>query len=238
MRLDKLLADAGYGTRTEIKRALKAGVVSINDVVVKKADLQVTPETDRIYYQGKPVVYKAFEYYLLNKPAGYVSATKDNIYPTVMELLPDTAREDLSPVGRLDVDTEGLLLITNDGQLSHRLLSPKRHVDKVYCADIDGIVTEDDVITFSHGIDIGEDKPTLPSKLTILSTDYNTNTSRIEVTLHEGKFHQVKRMFHAVGKKVTYLQRISMGSLSLDHTLPVGACRELTPQEITDLKNA
>lgn len=236
MRLDKLLADAGFGTRTEIKKAIRAGVVSVNDIVIKKADLHVEPETDRIDYQGKPVFYKAFEYYLLNKPAGYVSATKDNVYPTVMELLPKTARADLAPVGRLDVDTEGLLLITNDGQLAHRLLSPKRHVDKVYYADIDGIVTEEDIIAFSHGIDIGEDKPALPAKLTILSTDQTTNTSRIEVTLHEGRFHQVKRMFHTVGKEVTYLQRISMGSLSLDDTLHTGACRELTAQEVTDLK--
>lgn len=237
MRIDKLLAETGFGSRSEIKKALKAGIVNINDVVVKNADFQVTPDIDRIYYQGKPVVYSKFEYYLLNKPAGYVSATKDNVYPTVMELLPETIREDLSPVGRLDVDTEGLLLITNDGKLAHRLLSPKRHVDKIYYAHIAGIVTKEDADAFSHGIDIGEDKLTLPAVLTILSTDHITNTSEIEITLHEGKFHQVKRMFHAVGKEVIYLKRISMGSLVLDESLPAGTCRPLTGQEIADLKN-
>lgn len=236
MRLDKLLAEAGFGTRTEIKKALKAGIFRVNDAVIKKADYQVNPETDKIYYQGEPVIYKEFEYYLLNKPAGYVSATRDNVYPTVMELIPDTIKDNLAPVGRLDVDTEGLLLITNDGQLAHRLLSPKRHVDKVYYADIDGIVTDADVTAFSKGLDIGEDKPALPAKLTIIATNSDKNTSQVEVTLHEGKFHQVKRMFHAIGKEVTYLKRISMGSLHLEETLPVGACRALTEQEIKELK--
>ncbi len=234
MRLDKLLAELNYGTRTEVKKDLKAGIVRVNDVVITKGDFQVNPDADVITYQGTPVVYCAYEYFMLNKPQGYVSATKDNVYPTVMELVPDAIRSDLAPVGRLDVDTEGLLLITNDGQLSHKLLSPKLHVDKTYYAEIDGIVTTEDITAFLNGLDIGEDKLTLPAKLEILETD--TSTSKIHVTLHEGKFHQVKRMFQAVGKSVTYLKRISMGSLTLDKHLALGEARPLTKEELQALK--
>lgn len=237
MRIDKLLAELNYGTRTEVKKDLKAGIVRVNDVVVKKGDFQVNPEVDTITYQGAPVVYCAFEYFMLHKPAGYVSATKDNVYPTVMELIQDAVRDDLAPVGRLDVDTEGLLLITNDGQLAHRLLSPKMHVDKTYYAEIDGVVSEADVTAFYEGLDIGEEKPTLPAKLEILEVDTESGTSKIHVTLHEGKFHQVKRMFQAVNKTVTYLKRISMGPLTLDNSLALGECRPLTEEELQALKN-
>lgn len=238
MRIDKLLSETGAGTRSEIKKILKAGSVKVNGRIIKNGDYKVTPETDEIVCQGKSVRYKAFEYFLLNKPTGYVSATKDNVYPTVMELIPDAIRSDLFPVGRLDVDTEGLLLITNDGQLSHRLLSPKKHVDKVYYAEIDGIVTDEDVAAFAAGLDIGEASPTLPAKLRILSTDIPRGSSKIQVTLHEGKFHQVKRMFQAVDKEVTFLKRIAMGSLRLDDSLAPGQCRELTQAEVQSLLNS
>lgn len=236
MRIDKLLAELNFGTRTEIKKEIRAGLVKVNGVIIKQPDLQVTPEKDAISYRDTPVIYHEYEYYLLNKPAGYVSATKDNVYPTVMELFTGTVRPDLFPVGRLDVDTEGLLLITNDGQLAHFLLSPKRHVDKVYFARIAGLVTQKDTAVFLEGVDIGEASPTLPAKLEILSADAESGTSEIRITLHEGKFHQIKRMFQAVGKEVTYLKRIAMGALVLDEGLPPGGYRQLTAKETAALK--
>lgn len=235
MRIDKLLADAGIGSRSEIKKILKAGLVKVNNQIVKNADHKVTPDSDNITCRGEIVRYRQNEYFMLNKPAGYVSATRDNVYPTVMELLPDAVPKDLFPVGRLDADTEGLLLITNDGQLSHNLLSPKKHVDKVYYAKIQGIVSAEDIAAFSSGLDIGEAALTLPAKLNILSIDPLTCSSEITVALHEGKFHQVKRMFHAVGKEVTYLKRTAMGPLALDDTLAPGQCRELTAEEVQTL---
>ena len=236
MRIDKLLAGLNFGTRTEIKKDIRAGLVKVNGILIRQPDYQVTPAKDTVSYRDIPVIYTEYEYYLLNKPAGYVSATRDNVYPTVMELLTDTVRPDLFPVGRLDVDTEGLLLITNDGQLSHFLLSPKRHVDKVYFARIAGLVTPEDTAAFLEGVDIGEAAPTLPAKLEILSIDADSGTSEIRITLHEGKFHQIKRMFQAVGKEVTYLKRIAMGSLVLDESLPPGGYRHLTAEETAALK--
>ena len=173
------------------------------------------------------------QYFLLNKPAGCVTATKDNLSDTVMSFLPDNAREDLFPVGRLDKDTEGLLLITNDGQLAHELLSPKKHVDKTYFAVIGGKVKEEHIQQFQEGLDIGDDTLTMPAKLKIIKSDA---VSEIELTIHEGRFHQVKRMFEAVGTKVTYLKRISMGPLSLG-TLQPGEVRRLTEEEIEILRN-
>lgn len=236
MRIDKLLAGLNFGTRTEIKKDIRAGLVKVNGILIRQPDYQVTPTMDIVSYRDIPVIYTEYEYYLLNKPAGYVSAKRDNVYPTVMELLTDTVRPDLFPVGRLDVDTEGLLLITNDGQLSHFLLSPKRHVDKVYFARIAGLVTPEDTAVFLEGVDIGEAAPTLPAKLEILSIDADSATSEIRITLHEGKFHQIKRMFQAVGKEVTYLKRIAMGSLVLDESLPPGGYRHLTAEETAALK--
>ncbi len=237
MRIDKLLADSGFGTRSAVKKILKSGQVTVNDIVITHADYKVSPDSDRIVCLNQTIKYQQYEYFLLNKPAGYVCARKDNVYPTVMELLPETMCSGLFPVGRLDADTEGLLLITNDGGLAHRLLSPKRHVDKVYDADIDGIVCADDVNAFAAGLDIGDEKPTLPAFLSVRSVDNTTYTSKITVTLHEGRFHQVKRMFHAVGKEVTHLKRTAMGSLSLDESLAVGTCRRLTQAEIDALKH-
>lgn len=236
MRIDKLLAELNFGTRTEIKKEIRAGLLEVNGIIIRQPDFHVTPSRDAVSYRGMPVIYTEYEYYLLNKPAGYVSATKDNVYPTVMELLTGTVRPDLFPVGRLDVDTEGLLLITNDGQLAHFLLSPKRHVDKIYFARIAGLVTAEDAAAFLEGVDIGEKAPTLPARLEILSADARNGTSEIRITLHEGKFHQIKRMFRAIGKEVTYLKRIAMGALILDEDLPPGGYRQLTAQETAALK--
>lgn len=236
-RLDKYLADANIGTRTEVKNYIKKGIVTINGTIAKKPDIKVNPDMDEIFFQGEQIQLAEFEYYLLNKPAGYVSATKDNTAPTVLSLI-NSNRKDLFPVGRLDKDTEGLLLITNDGALSHRLLSPKRHVDKTYYAELEGIVTIDDITAFEKGLAIGDDdlKVTMPAKLTILDTDATQNISSVQVTIQEGKFHQVKRMFQFVEKKVTYLKRISFGPITLPNDLALGKYRELTSQEIEMLQ--
>ncbi|CUX44134.1 pseudouridine synthase [Clostridium sp. C105KSO13] len=228
LRLDKYLADMGVGTRSEVKRVIARGLISIDGCVVKKPETKIDTEQDKVLYQEQRISYVEYEYYMLNKPAGVVSATEDKRECTVIDLI-DSRRKDLFPVGRLDKDTEGLLLITNDGQLSHRLLSPKKHVDKVYYARIKGIATKEDVKVFYEGLDIGEAHRTLPAKLCILRSG---GESEVEVTVQEGKFHQVKRMFHAVGKEVLYLKRIQMGSLKLDDSLLPGAYRKLTKKEI------
>ncbi|MCM1500329.1 MAG: rRNA pseudouridine synthase [Clostridium sp.] len=236
MRLDKYLADAGIGTRSEIKTYIKKGLVTVNDMPCKKPDIKVDSGSDYVSYRGEPVLLPDFEYYLLNKPAGYVSATMDNTAPTVLTLI-DSRRRDLFPVGRLDKDTEGLLLITNDGELAHYLLSPKHHVDKTYYAVVEGIVTQADIEAFQNGLNIGDDDldTAMPAALSVLRTDSDRNLSYIEVVVHEGKYHQVKRMFHAVDKQVIYLKRIAFGSLSLPDALPLGKYRQLTDEEIKQL---
>ena len=235
MRLDKFLTDLGVGTRSEVKKILKSGQITVNGTAVTKPEQKIDESIDQICYQGKHLAYQQFEYYMFHKPAGCVTAVTDARHKTVMDYMKDLTRKDLSPVGRLDIDTEGLLLITNDGQLSHDLLSPTKHVPKTYYAKIDGVVTEEDVNFFAEGVDIGEKKLTKPAKLTILVSD---TTSEIELTISEGKFHQVKRMFEAVNKKVTYLKRISMGNLCLDEALAPGMYRELTSAEIEGLRNS
>ena len=232
IRLDKYLADMGVGTRSEVKKYIKQGKISVDGQVVKSADLKIEIETQSVTYQGQPVGYEEFEYYMLHKPAGVVSATTDVKDKTVIDLITDKKRKDLFPVGRLDKDTEGLLLITNDGDMAHRLLAPKKHVDKVYYARIDGRVTDEDVKAFREGISIGQGEVAKPAKLEILKAD---EISEIHVTIQEGKFHQVKRMFHTIGKEVLYLKRLSMGSLVLDESLPLGAYRKLTREELEDL---
>ncbi len=232
IRLDKYLADMGKGTRSEVKKAISKGLVRVNNTVVKKPETKLDTDVDSVLYNGETVGYAQFEYYMLNKPAGVISATEDRREKTVVDLITDKKRKDLFPVGRLDRDTEGLLLITNDGELAHRLLSPVKHVDKVYYAKIDGMVTEADMEAFQKGVDIGEEKPTRPARLRILISD---EVSEIELTIREGKFHQVKRMFHAVGKEVVYLKRLRMGTLVLDESLKTGAYRPLTEEEITEL---
>lgn len=229
MRLDKYLAEMGAGTRSEVKKLVRAGRVTINGAVAEKPEQKVDPETDTVCLDGEALLYAAYEYYLFHKPAGCVSATEDKIHKTVMDYLTDTLRDDLFPVGRLDIDTEGLLLITNDGALAHELLSPAHHVKKTYYARVAGRVTEEDARLFQQGVDIGEEKLTKPAELVILTSG---EESEIELTITEGKFHQVKRMFQAVGKEVVYLKRLSMGPLILPETLLPGEYRALTQEEL------
>lgn len=233
MRLDKFLAEAGIGSRSQVKTYIKKGIVTINDEIIKKPEQKVELEKDVVKINNEIVEYVAFEYYMLNKPEGVVSATKDNLSETVVELIKDKKREDLFPVGRLDKDTQGLLIITNDGELSHNMLSPRKHVDKTYYATIDGMVTKEDAELFLQGVDIGDEKLTMPADLEILSS---ADVSEIKLTIREGRFHQVKRMFEAVGKKVLFLKRIEMGGLKLDESLKPGEYRKLTKDEINLLR--
>ncbi|MCZ0755182.1 pseudouridine synthase [Anoxybacillus sp. J5B_2022] len=234
LRIDKLLANMGYGTRKEVKKLLKSGVVKIDDVIVKDPKTQVNPNEQVVIVWGEEVEYKEFIYLMMNKPPGVISATEDVEEETVIDLLEEEDRVFAPfPVGRLDKDTEGLLLITNDGQLAHQLLSPKKHVPKTYFAVIDGEVTEADVEAFRRGVILDDGYETKPAELVILKSGLRSD---VEVTITEGKFHQVKRMFQAVGKRVVYLKRIQMGPLSLDPTLELGEYRELTDEEVECLK--
>ena len=233
MRLDKFLCEMGVGTRSEVKAYLKKGQVTVNGESIKKPEVKIDENKDTICFQGLPLVYEAVQYFLLNKPADCVTATRDNLSETVMSFLPDNRRDDLFPVGRLDKDTEGLLLITNDGQLAHELLSPRKHVDKTYFAVIDGEVREEHKQLFQDGLDIGDEDLTMPAKLEILKSG---EVSEIELTIQEGRFHQVKRMFEAIGTKVTYLKRIFMGPLVLGDLQP-GEVRILTDSELDALRN-
>ena len=233
MRLDKLLSNMGLGTRKEVKQLLKQKVVTVDGVTVKDASMHVDPDNQDVSVYGERVQYTEFIYIMMHKPPGVISATEDVAEKTVIDLLDPFARHFKPfPVGRLDKDTEGLLLITNDGQLAHNLLSPKKHVQKTYYAKIEGVVTEEDVVAFQQGVELDDGYVTKPGKLVILSSG---EKSEIELTIQEGKFHQVKRMFESVGKKVTYLKRLSMGSLMLDEQLKLGEYRELTENELETL---
>lgn len=232
LRLDKYLADMGVGTRTQVKQMIRRGQVTVNGETAKKPEQKVDTQKDRVEVQGEQVGYRKYRYFLLHKPAGYVSATEDRKEQTVLSLLPKGMQKDLFPVGRLDKDTEGLLLLTNDGDLAHRLLSPKKHVDKTYFARVCGIVTQEDAEAFREGVDIGDEKNTLSARLEILESG---EESRILLTICEGRYHQVKRMFEARGKKVIYLKRLSMGPLVLEDELLPGSFRELTEEELEAL---
>ena len=226
IRLDKYLCDAGVGTRSEVKNYIKKGRVCVNASVVKNADLKVDETKDQILFDGKILSFSGLVYYMLHKPSGYISATRDDREQTVLDLLGDAPGRDLAPVGRLDKDTEGLLLITNDGALSHRLLSPKKHVDKTYLVHTKDPVTVQMAEQLEKGVDIGDEKPTLPAKVNLLSAP-----CQLHLTITEGRFHQVKRMLAAVGTEVVYLKRLSMGPLVLDENLEKGSFRELTEAE-------
>ncbi len=236
IRLDKYLADMGVGTRQEVKRCIRKGQVTVGGRTVNAPELKIDEEKDRVTVDGREIGYAAYEYYMLNKPAGVISATEDPRERTVIDLIRDKKRKDLFPVGRLDKDTEGLLLITNDGKLAHRLLSPRRHVDKTYYVRVRGCVTEEDVRRFAGGLDIGteeEEELTRPGILQILNAG---EESEILLTIQEGKYHQVKRMFEAVGKEVVYLRRESMGTLMLDNNLKAGEYRPLTKEELEGVR--
>ena len=230
MRLDKFLCDTAGLTRTEAKNAVKKGQIAVNGQVQKAADFKVKENTDTVTFQGKPLSYAAFHYYMLHKPAGVITATEDKKESTVMDILREEKVKNLFPVGRLDKDTEGLLLITDDGELAHNLLSPKKHVDKEYLVKVRDSISEDDCRKLSEGVDIGDEKPTAPAKLE------RVEEKEILLTIREGRFHQVKRMLQAVGNEVLYLKRLSMGSLRLPKDLEKGAYRPLSEEEIYKIK--
>ena len=225
-RLDKALSGTGRWSRREVKELVRRGRVLLDGVPAASPEQKIDPETADIRVDGETVSYRRFTYVLLHKPAGVLSAVEDSRQRTVLDLLPqELKRQGLSPVGRLDKDTEGLLLLTNDGALAHRLLSPKSHVDKVYYARVEGALEPADAAAFAAGMTLGDGLECLPAGLEILSP------GECLVTLREGKFHQVKRMLAARGKPVTYLKRLSMGPLRLDPELAPGAFRMLTAEE-------
>ena len=235
MRLDKYLVACAVGSRTEVKNFLKTGRVTVNGKKEKSAKLQINEETDEICFDGQKLEYEEFVYYMMNKPQGVISATEDSKHKTVLDLLDDLARsKEVFPVGRLDIDTHGLLLLTNDGKLAHSLLSPKRHVDKTYLAQVDGIMTDEDIETFAKGIPL-KDFTCQPAKLELVSIDTEKDQSLIRVTIAEGKFHQVKRMVAYCSKEVVDLQRLTMGTLTLDEDLKRGEWRRLSKEELKGL---
>lgn len=259
MRLDKFLASCAGSTRSEVKKQLKKGMVLVNDAVETRPERQIDPEQDCVVLGGKPVRFQPFVALMLNKPAGVVTATEDRRQRTVMDGIDHPRKKELFPVGRLDIDTEGLLLLMNDGALAHRMLSPKHHVEKTYYAKVLGRVDEQDAEAFAQGVDIGEKALTLPARLEILGSypaeEYfaaegtedgpepsgsekpqTPVISEIYLTICEGKFHQVKRMFEVRGKRVVYLKRVRMAGIALDETLAPGAWRELTKEEMERLQ--
>ncbi|CAM3128833.1 pseudouridine synthase [Streptobacillus ratti] len=229
MRLDKFLANSGIGTRKEVKEIIKTRKIFVNDKIVVSPDVQINEIKDVIKYENNIIRYTKFRYIMLNKPKGYISATDDSKQKTVLDLITDFKTYKLFPVGRLDIDTEGLLLLTNDGDLAHNLLSPRKHVEKKYYVELNSPISFDDIQNIESGIDIGEGIVTKASKI-IKIDDY-----KLYIIITEGKFHQVKRMFKAVHNEVKYLKRISMGSLTLDENLNLGEYRELTDEELRNL---
>lgn len=235
IRLDKYLSDMQIGTRSQVKEYIKKGRIAVNNLVIKASDLKIDTDSDTVCVDGNPVGYVEYEYYMLNKPAGVITATTDKMARTVTDLI-ESKRKDLFPVGRLDKDTEGLLLITNDGDLAHYMLAPKSHVDKTYFATVKGLITDETINLFKNGLHVDSELTALPAILEVLSYDKDKDESDILITIHEGKFHQVKRMFEAVDSFVYYLKRISFGPLTLDDTLNTGEYRPLTTDELNALK--
>lgn len=231
MRLDKFLTEMEIGSRSQVKTYIKKGLITVNGLVCKDSDFKLDENIDIVSYAGETLSYQKFRYYILNKPKGVVTATKDAKDKTVMDLLENVRKTDLSPVGRLDKDTEGLLLITNDGALAHALLSPKKHVDKVYRVSLAKPITKEETEQLEAGVDIGDDSITMPAKVEMV---HNTE---ILLTIHEGRFHQVKRMLKAVGNEVVDLKRESFGCLTLEESLKSGTFRELTIEEVNKLKD-
>ena len=230
MRLDKFLTEVQIGSRSQVKDYIKKGRISVNQVTVLKPEAQIKENSDTVTFDGKELQYSQFHYYMLHKPAGVITAVKDDKDVTVMSLLPRDAGRNLSPVGRLDKDTEGLLLITNDGELSHRLLSPKKHVAKTYYVECRGGISESKLEMLRKGVDIGDDKMTLPAQAELIQQD--ADSYKIYLTITEGRFHQVKRMVSYCGKEVVDLQRLTMGTLVLDENLEQGEWRRLTKEEL------
>lgn len=234
-RIDKILSNLGYGSRKEIKKLAKSGEIEVEGKIIKDVSTKVDPNTAEIKVSGEEILYRKYVYIMLNKPEGVVSATHDNYDETVVDLLPiDFQIFKPFPIGRLDKDTVGLLLLSNDGELNHRLTSPKHHVDKVYYAEINKKVDESDIEAFKKGIVLEDEYECLPAKLEIITA--NEHGSEILLTIREGKFHQVKRMFIARDKEVVFLKRVKMGTLDLDQNLEEGSFRELTEEEVATLK--
>lgn len=233
-RLDKFLANAGVGSRKEVKDYLKQRRIRVSGEVVTRPESKVDPDQDEILLDGKSIRKAGKAYYWFHKPAGCITASRDDREQTVMDYFADAGEKDLFPVGRLDKDTEGLLLVTNDGELSHYLLSPRRHVEKTYYAQVDGCIGEKEIALFREGVDIGDDKKTLPAVLNVVRS--GENGSEILLTIQEGRYHQVKRMFEAVNSHVNYLKRVSFGSIPLEKTLEKGTYRTLTDEELSILK--
>ena len=241
-RLDKYLADFGIGTRKQIKEHIKNGAVTVNGTPAHKADMHIDEYTDKVFFMGKELVFEKYRYYMLNKPDGVISATKDGRTKTVLNLLKDENIKGLSPVGRLDIDTEGLLLITNDGQMIHRLLSPSFHVDKEYEVHLEHELSDSDIELLEKGVDIGDVQkngtPDITMPATLKKGDYDKEGYPVVyLTICEGRFHQVKRMMEAVNNKVIYLKRIRMGTLLLDSSLAPSQYRRLTDDELKSLKD-
>ncbi|WP_251207147.1 pseudouridine synthase [Acetatifactor aquisgranensis] len=232
MRLDKFLCEMNIGSRSQVKVFIRQGTVTVNDTPTTNPDQQIDEFSDRVAFRGKALQYRRFVYYMMNKPEGVVSASRDNTARTVVSLLGKDAREDIFPVGRLDKDVTGLLLLTNDGDLAHRLLSPKKHVDKTYRAVLEHVLLPEDIRRLENGLDIGEENLTLPARVTVLEERI------ILLTLHEGKFHQVKRMLQAVDNQVLQLRRTAFGGLTLDPNLAPGEYRELSGEELETLRKS
>lgn len=269
MRLDKFLSEMGIASRKETREYAKKGRIKVNDAIVKSSDYKIDTDKDIVTFDGRTIAYEQFEYYMLNKPAGVVSATVDNNDRTVIDLIDSERKKDLFPVGRLDKDTVGLLIITNDGELAHSLLSPVKHIDKKYFARVEGIITEEHIKRFKEGLKLKDGTLTKPAQLEIIKSgndksdnvksdnpksendksdnpksdnlksnnEKSDNISEVEITICEGKYHQIKRMIACVGGKVIYLKRLSMGSLKLDENLREGEYRRLTEEEIKCLRN-
>lgn len=240
IRLDKYLCDMGQGSRSEVKKLIRKGLVTVKGETVRDPGFQVA-EGDQVALSGQVIAYHAYEYYMLNKPAGVISASRTDLrdqgQQCVVDLIREKSRKDLFPVGRLDKDTVGLLLITNDGALAHELLSPRKHVEKLYYAELSEPVTQEALDRLRQGVDIGDEKPTLPCRIDAAEGEKEPY-GRLLIRIREGRYHQIKRMFEAVGSSVTYLKRLAMGSLVLDEELPEGGYRYLREEELQALKSA
>jgi 16S rRNA pseudouridine516 synthase len=229
MRLDKYLSNLNLGTRKNIKEHIKNGAATINKETIKDSSQQMDPTTDHVTFQGKPLFYQEFHYFMLHKPKGMISASWDLSAPCVLDLFQDEPIKKLFTVGRLDKDTEGLLLITNDGIFSHKITSPSHNLFKTYYAKLNGSIDPSSITEFKNGLNIGDKEDTKPAKLIILES--TSTYSFVQVSISEGRYHQVKRMFQSIHLQVEYLKRISIGSLQLDSNLPIGEYRMLTKDE-------
>jgi len=233
MRIDKYLSDLNLGTRKNIKAYIKNGTVTINEVICKNSATQINPTFDQITFHGKPLTYHKFYYYMLHKPKNIITASKDKRSACVLDFFANEPVKNLFAVGRLDKDTEGLLLITNDGDFSHRITSPNHNLFKTYYAKLDGYIENSAISLFENGLEIGDKTKTKPAQLSIIEA--TSNYSFVTISISEGRYHQIKRMFQSIHLNVTYLKRISIGSLQLDETLSIGNYRELTKAEREDI---